>query len=414
MDTLAAFEQALQESLTQLHNPLYQPADLLWSVFDCQPQQGIKPLQTAIIQAIEALKPSVDLTSSNQDRRFYDVLYYRYIQGLTQETTAVRMGLTPRHVRREQDRAVQGLAQQLWAQTLATSAEADTASDPWRSQVRQELATLQQTTSEANSKIAPIIAGVEKVGQVLTAKHNIRLNIVPVSKDYMAVIHPSSLRQILLTAIEKLVKLMDEGEITLNTQQVDDQVIITVTGGSSHTQSLPDSDLIQELLNPHGGHLNIEQIADEICFQISLTSSNDTAQLKPVSVLVVDDNADLITFYQLYVTNTRYQISHLSDGKALFETIASARPDIIVLDVLLPDMDGWELLTYLHEHPDTRTIPVIICSVIRRTDLAIALGASLCLPKPVRRQAFIQALDQVYYQMPSTNAQVGANPATTL
>ncbi|MBV7337707.1 response regulator [Chloroflexi bacterium TSY] len=416
MDAFAAFEQALRKSLNQLHNPLYQPPALLWSVLGCQPQQGIKVLQTTIIQAIEDLKPPPDATAPNWNSRFYDVLHYRYVRGLTQETTATRMQLTPRHLRREQDRAIQGLAQQLWAQTPITPGDVygDADSDPWRLQVRQELATLQQTTPEDKSNVATIIAGVEKVGQVLTTKHNIGLRVAAAPADQTAIIYPSSLRQVLLTAIEKLVQHLDSGEIRLESKQVEDQIIITVMGEPSYSQTLPDSDLIQELLSPYGGHLAIQQVEDQLSFQIRLQALDDLSRQKPVSVLVVDDNPDLITFYQLYVTNTRYQINHLADGKALFETIATARPDIIVLDVLLPDMDGWDLLTDLHEHSDTRDIPIIICSVIRREDLALALGASLYLPKPVRRQAFIQALDQVYYQASSANAPTDAPLATTL
>jgi CheY-like chemotaxis protein len=62
---------------------------------------------------------------------------------------------------------------------------------------------------------------------------------------------------------------------------------------------------------------------------------------------------------------------------------------------MLSDMDGWEILTLLHSTARTRSIPVIVCSVIRQEELALGLGASLYIPKPVGRQDFIQALDRV-------------------
>ena len=62
---------------------------------------------------------------------------------------------------------------------------------------------------------------------------------------------------------------------------------------------------------------------------------------------------------------------------------------------MLPDADGWELLTRLREHAATASTPIIICSVVRREELALALHATLYLAKPVRRQQFIQALEQV-------------------
>jgi CheY-like chemotaxis protein len=74
--------------------------------------------------------------------------------------------------------------------------------------------------------------------------------------------------------------------------------------------------------------------------------------------------------------------------------VETVTPDVIVLDVILPDADGWELLMHLHEHPIARSIPIIICSVVREKELALALGAKAYLPKPVRRRQFISALQQ--------------------
>ena len=100
-------------------------------------------------------------------------------------------------------------------------------------------------------------------------------------------------------------------------------------------------------------------------------------------------------FYQRYVQGTRYQIVPLAEGTRIVEMVEANQPQVIVLDVMLPDMDGWELLTSLREHPATRSLPIIICSVVREEELALALGAARYVAKPVRRQEFVQALDQV-------------------
>jgi CheY-like chemotaxis protein len=86
---------------------------------------------------------------------------------------------------------------------------------------------------------------------------------------------------------------------------------------------------------------------------------------------------------------------HVAKGDKLFEMIGEQAPDIIILDIMLPDVDGWKLLTRLREMPETRSTPIIICSVIRGQALALALGAALYVPKPVRRQQLIEALDRV-------------------
>ncbi|NLE43152.1 MAG: response regulator, partial [Chloroflexi bacterium] len=63
-------------------------------------------------------------------------------------------------------------------------------------------------------------------------------------------------------------------------------------------------------------------------------------------------------------------------------------------DVMLPKVDGWQLLTHLHERSETRMIPVIVCSVVREEPLALALGATSFLTKPLAPRQFVEALDE--------------------
>ena len=97
-----------------------------------------------------------------------------------------------------------------------------------------------------------------------------------------------------------------------------------------------------------------------------------------VKVLVVDDNPDLVHFYRRYAAGTPYDISAMSEGEHLLETIESETPDVIVLDVMLPDIDGWELLTQVHAHPRGREIPVIVCTVVREQELALSGRSGIC------------------------------------
>jgi len=64
------------------------------------------------------------------------------------------------------------------------------------------------------------------------------------------------------------------------------------------------------------------------------------------------------------------------------------------VDVMMPGVDGWELLGRLRQHPLTGHIPIVVCTVLTQEELALSLGASDFLPKPVARQAFLEALDR--------------------
>jgi CheY-like chemotaxis protein len=227
------------------------------------------------------------------------------------------------------------------------------------------------------------------VGRTLATRHNVLLEAAPIPPDLKTTIHPTALRQILLTAVEKLVQHMSSGQITLNAEKRGQAIALKVAGQPLATDITLSSDFIQETLALEGGKLEIIATADRLTFAMSLPRADK------IKVLVIDDNTDLVHFYRRYVAKTRFEIIHIADGRHLFETIETLPPDVIVLDVMLPDIDGWELLTHLHEHPATRSIPVIVCSVVRREELALALGAAYYIAKPVRRMQFIQALEQV-------------------
>jgi len=66
-----------------------------------------------------------------------------------------------------------------------------------------------------------------------------------------------------------------------------------------------------------------------------------------------------------------------------------------LLDVMLPGVDGWELLGRLREHPQLKGLPVIVSTILPQESLAMALGAAAFLCKPVTQEAFLQTLNSL-------------------
>jgi len=405
MDAFEAFRDCLGETLAHLYDPAYRPPDIVWAVTGCDPQQGPEMIQAALIQAIEELRPAPYVPPTARSRRIYGLLSYRYVQDLTQEETAERLGITPRHLRREQPEAVHTLALRMWSQSggeapsteeLAETeaaqpleAVAQSAKPPsYRSQVRQELEALQQSAPGAVADVGETLRSTAELGSTLTAGRGVNLKVEWVQPNLVAGIHSTVLRQVLLSAIGQLAQLMSSGQITIRAERQDRNVKVAITGRPATADNLHNTGFIHEILGTQGGSIETVTEGDQVTFYIALPSAD-------VDVLVVDDNADLIHLYRRYVVGTRYRIVHAEKGQRVFEIIENSVPDLIVLDVMLPDIDGWELLARLHEHPVARAIPIIVCSVVREQDLALALGAALYLLKPVERQQFIQALNQV-------------------
>lgn len=121
---------------------------------------------------------------------------------------------------------------------------------------------------------------------------------------------------------------------------------------------------------------------------------NSAKYMEPGSntVLVVEDNPQASKLLFLYLAQAGYQVLIAQNGSDALKLAAHYHPMAITLDLLLPDMDGWQVLTELKAMPATRNIPVIIVSVLDRQALGFHLGALDYLVKPVERTALLQAL----------------------
>lgn len=407
------FAHDLHTALTHLYDPRYQPPALLCAGLGVEADVGVAEIQRKIIASIALLQPTDDTPPTARSRRLHTLLTYRYLQELTQEESAQQLGITPRHLRREQQQAIEALAQRLWeqwqrGQRPLAELPAHTAppvspaappagfnrdgTDPWRNQVRQEVALLQRHVPGAVTDLAQALAGITAVGNQLAEPHNVLLQVVPPPSTLLAYIHPSALRQIVLAAIEKLCVLLNTGQITLTVMRDGDAIKLTIQGEPCAQPQAVESELIREIVQLQAGRMVVAHKDQRVAFQIWLPKADR------VQVLVVDDNEDLVHFYRRYTAQTRYELVQLADGADLLATAKRLQPALILLDVMLPDVDGWELLRHLRADPATNLIPVIVCSVVRRVELAVTLGASHYLVKPVGRQELIAALDLVYAQ----------------
>jgi CheY-like chemotaxis protein len=116
--------------------------------------------------------------------------------------------------------------------------------------------------------------------------------------------------------------------------------------------------------------------------------------LEQTLVLVVDDNVDTQQLYGRLLAGSRYRLAGARNGHDGLEQALARRPAVILLDVMMPHQDGWTLLGQLRNHAASRTIPVIVCSILPQEQLALALGAGAFLRKPLNRTTLLAALDR--------------------
>ena len=111
-------------------------------------------------------------------------------------------------------------------------------------------------------------------------------------------------------------------------------------------------------------------------------------------ILVIDDDTELCELLKDYLKLEGFEVEAVYNAGIGVQRALSGEHVLVVLDVMLPDVDGWELLGRLQEHPHTRTVPVIVCSILPEEQLAASLGAASFLRKPISRQDFLAALDR--------------------
>ena len=114
----------------------------------------------------------------------------------------------------------------------------------------------------------------------------------------------------------------------------------------------------------------------------------------PRSLLVIDDNPDVALLFERYLSGSNYRVAHAKTWQKALPLAQSMRPDVIVLDVIIPSLDGWDILRELKERPETKEIPVIMCSILPERTIAAALGADNFLAKPVTRQSLLSVLQR--------------------
>jgi signal transduction histidine kinase/CheY-like chemotaxis protein len=131
------------------------------------------------------------------------------------------------------------------------------------------------------------------------------------------------------------------------------------------------------------------------------------------TVLVIDDDPAVHELLQHFLSKEGFQVTSASGGEEGLRLAKERRPVAITLDLLMPDMDGWAVLTALKADPAVADIPVILLSIMDDKNLGYALGASDYLTKPVDRDRLIAILKKYRGEEPSRPVLVVEDDAST-
>jgi DNA-binding response OmpR family regulator len=122
-------------------------------------------------------------------------------------------------------------------------------------------------------------------------------------------------------------------------------------------------------------------------------------------ILVVEDDPSSLTLLTYVLGQEGYEVLTASDGFAALKTAQNEHPDLIILDVMLPGLDGYEICRRLRQQPQTATVPIIFLSARANKgdkDVGLRMGANSYLTKPTDPSTILAEVETLLASMNKT------------
>ena len=244
----------------------------------------------------------------------------------------------------------------------------------------------------------------------------------------------SRLHQVLINIVSNAIKFTDKGSVDIIVKNQQNNIIIEIkdTGIGISENILPhvfdefrQADgtssrkyegtglglaIARKMIEILGGSISAEsELGIGSTFSVSIPvswhgrksidkptiSSNVVIKKANNTILVVDDNPEVIADISNYLDQCGYNTISATNGMEAIKLANKYKPIAITLDIVMPEMDGWEVLQQLKSNNETTNIPVIVVSVSEDRDTGFALGAISYLNKPIDKNLLISEIRKI-------------------
>lgn len=170
--------------------------------------------------------------------------------------------------------------------------------------------------------------------------------------------------------------------------------------------------LTKRLVEAHSGSIRVQSVVGHgSTFIVSMPSGVEASAAAPMAarsdefsaprlaaggptpILLIEDDPSAVRLLREYLEPSGYAVHAAATGAVGLDLARDLRPAAVILDVLLPGMDGWEILRQIKADPALSNLPVIIVTVVDEREIGLALGAADYIVKPIRRDALLESLD---------------------
>lgn len=286
---------------------------------------------------------------------------------------------------------------------------------------KMELALEEVNLADSISSVMMTAMGLVKDKQIRLVKE-IEPNLPTIRADAMRI------RQVLLNLVSNASKFTEQGSITVSAQAHvssdgvhEVMVSVTDTGpgisledqkklflafsqvDSSATRKSGGTGLglsiCARLVDLHRGRIGVHSAEGEgstFYFTIPIFHQpQESASNENKIVLCVDDDPQIISLYERYLKPQGYQVVPVNSPATAHDAAKRLHPYAITLDIMMPEIDGWQILQDLKNDPETRSLPVIVCSIVEEEEKGFSLGAADYLVKPILEEDLLAALNRL-------------------
>jgi len=348
-------------------------------------------LKKVLLEAIENLKPADKIYDINvPEWRVYIVLIKRYVEGMNSFEVAKLLAMSDRQYRRYQKKAIQSVAIIIWNRFIQTKVE------PTEEKT--------QETSNNDFNIFPeqivlpdVIQGLNNLLATRLSEEKVPVIIEEEIKSARIESDRVILRQILIEIVNTLLNYKTK-RLTYAIYLIQDQITLGIKSTIQQEGSLLFEDKNEPLEN------NIWFWAEKIGISIDQVEDPGTKQIEiriifsknnQKKILIIDDQEPAIRLFTRYLSRSNVKIIGISKPGKVIARVKEILPNLIILDIMMPKMDGWEVLQSIKLDEKTKNIPVIVCSAWGEPELAKSLGAVEFLRKPVTQRDLLATIHSI-------------------
>ncbi|MBN2500259.1 MAG: response regulator [Anaerolineales bacterium] len=343
-------------------------------------------LRRKILELLEYLSPGVSVNFRSPQARLYNLLHLRYVEGMTVQQAANKLGISPRQAYRDLRKGEERIAMLLWEEIHS---EGGTEIDELAAN-HEEIEMPAYSPKMSRVNINSLVLQSLKAVSSLAELRSIAVAFSEAQSAAFFYSDPVVAQQIITSVISHTLQSIQNCELGIAIEEKADKLHLILS--FDHARPDGDSVILDQATKTLTSKLGwvIEEYAEDARHHVAVQISSQKA-----SILVIDDNEGIIDLFKRFLVGVECQVIGATDSGEGIRQAKTVKPDVVFLDVMMPDVDGWEVLQILRNHESTRRIPVVICSVFNDPELALSLGAEQVMSKPIRQENLIAVLQNL-------------------